>query len=205
MYIAIEGIKGSGKSTIINEWLPYTKSQSMDVGCFPITAPMTVWHPMECQYRYNLQLQNDDDFTEQLFINRAYWNQPTEKFATLIGDRSIVTAIVSRWQKWDDPYQTISKVKEDYKDIMKPDVIILIETPVENALINIASRTPKLTGKRDESRQQLQSAHEVYQELILDGLYSRQLGITDIIRLPYTPDIDSIQKEIFSIFKFYHQ
>jgi thymidylate kinase len=205
MYIAIEGIKGCGKSTVLQQVFDSEKRALTNASLFPITAPMAVLHPLELQFRHCSHRQTNDDFVEQLFIRRAYWNQPRFLQSTIIGDRSIATAIVTRWNKWQDPFYTISKVKNDYSGIMKPDVVVFIDTPVNNARFNISKRKPKLTGKAEEEKGSLEKADTIYKELFLEGLYNRKVGKTQVINLPYSSNVQDMQNEILSIINFYHQ
>jgi thymidylate kinase len=161
-----------------------TKAKHMKL--FPITASMSKNHPMEKFHQINPELKSNDDFIENLFIHRAYWNQPDKKEKMIVGDRSILTSYVSRWMKWSDPFYTIRKVENQYKGIMKPDVLIWLETPVETASRNIRKRKQKEIRKSDEAEEKLITDKLIYDELIAGNLYKKKIENVEIIILENT-------------------
>lgn len=203
MYIAIEGIKGAGKSFLIKSLKKYDLQRSSGVMFFPITAPMPANNPLEMIFNRNSVLQTRDDFIEYLFLQRAFFHNAKVQGSLIIGDRCLATSLVTRWNKWRDPIYTIKKVKKDYEKIRKPDVIIYLESPITVSLDNISKRIQKKTGIKDEKSIELCKASEVYHELLLDGLYNVHFSKAQIIKIPYTPIQNDIQKEIFSIIKYY--
>lgn len=200
MYIALEGIKGSGKSTLLNG-VYKTLSQMGDISFtkFGITAPMPIHHPMERA----LVRRSDDAFMEKLFLQRAYYNYPTSTEELIIGDRSIATAIVTRWDKWNDPLFTINRVKYQYGMLRKPEIIVFMNTPIEVSINQIQQRKNKLTGKSDEAPDKLKKQQEVYGELFEDKYYLRHLGGMQYIRLDYCESAETLQNEFISIIKYY--
>ena len=202
MYIAIEGIKGSGKSTIINELVADSKATQMKL--FPITASMNKNHPLEKFHQINPELKSNDEFIENLFIHRAYWNQPDKSEKMIVGDRSILTSYVSRWMKWSDPFYTIRKVEHQYKGIMKPNVLIWLETPVETATKNIRKRKQKEIRKSDEAVEKLISDKLIYEELIAGNLYKKKIENVQIIVLENNGNKDELKNEINQIIKYYN-
>ena len=204
MYLAIEGIKGCGKSTLLKKVLMGQVNKLAGASAFPITAPMHSSHPFELKFKHCASSQANDDFIERLFLQRAIWNQRRCLHSFIVGDRSIATAIVTRWDKWRDPFVTISRVKKEYQGILRPNVILYIDTPVESAHSNILKRRPKLTGKIDEELPSLIKANDVYKELFIDGLYNKKFIKTQFVVIPYSDRETDICKEISSILKFYN-
>ena len=122
----------------------------------------------------------------------------------IIGDRSILTSYVSRWMKWSDPYYTIKKVEHQYKGIMKPNVLIWLETPVGIASTNISKRKQKEIRKADESEEKLITDKSIYEELIKDNLYKKKIENVETIILKNNGNKDELKNEIKQIIKYYN-
>lgn len=204
MYIALEGIKGSGKSTLLKNILGTDKQG--EIALCSSTASVGAKDPLEQLLVKNPKLSEDDAFMERLFLKRAHvHDQRTRHRPFVLGDRSILTAYVTRWQKWNDPNYTIRRINEQYRHIRKPDVYILLESDVDRSLRHIAARKPKSTGKNDEQRDALALAQETYQMLLLEGEYRRKIGQTQVIRLNTDTHIDELSREINTILNYYKQ
>lgn len=205
MYVAIEGIKGSGKSTVIEAALQQINKHNIPLDVFAITNPMCPGHPLERMLHTNNALKLNDDFIEKLFHERALWNQAVlnQHCKHVLGDRSIATAIVTRWNKWNDPYQTIKKVNHDYASIMKPDVIVWLNTEPVKAAGNICKRTKKAIGEKEETPAMLDMACDVYKELFSERVFEKKVGKVQIIEIRECSNIKDVSNEISSIIKFY--
>lgn len=205
MYVAIEGIKGSGKSTVIQDVRQQINKHNVPVDVFAITNPMSLSHPLERMLYKNNALKLNDDFIEKLFHQRAVWNQAflNQHCQHVLGDRSVATAIVTRWNKWNDPYKTIKKVNHDYAAIMKPDVIVWLNTKPADAADNICKRTKKLVGENEESLTMLDMARNVYKELFIERVFEKKVRKTQLIELKGWSNVSELSNEISSIIKFY--
>ena len=122
----------------------------------------------------------------------------------IVGDRSILTSYVSRWMKWSDPFYTIRKVENQYKGIMKPDVLIWLETPVETASRNIRKRKQKEIRKSDEAEEKLITDKLIYDELIAGNLYKKKIENVEIIILANDGNKVELKNEINQIIKYYN-
>ena len=160
---------------------------------------------MERYHQLNPGLKNNDEFIEQLFIHRAYWNQPSKSENIIVGDRSILTSYVSRWMKWSDPFYTIKKVEDQYQGIMKPKVLVWLETPVERATENIQKRKQKEIRKKDESKEKLMLDKMIYEELISGNLYKKKIDNAQIILLKNNGNKSELKNEIKQIIKYYNK
>jgi thymidylate kinase len=203
MYIAIEGIKGTGKSTIIRE----LSGKNSDLAVFPITGRMSKFHPLELQHAFNPGLKTDDTFLEHLFKERAYWNQDKVIGASplILGDRSVVTSYVTRWNKWYDPNYTIRKVNREYWGIMKPDVIVWIDSPVNLVSSNIKSRQQKDLGKQDECLDRLLTARHIYEELFSQKLLLKKCFRSQIVKVDGRCHTSELLDEVLGIIEYYRK
>lgn len=202
MYIAIEGIKGSGKSTIINELTTSSTITSFIPEIFPITAPMDSSHPLEIKLLKNENNEaGSDQFIEVLFLQRAYWHHDKldKNSPVILGDRSIATACVTRWANWENPHYTCERVKNQYAGIMKPDIIIWLDTPVEFAYHNISKRPQKITGRADETKDKLLSCQQAYSTLFFQDMYQNIFGKTEIVTVKNDGDFKNTITQIGSI------
>ena len=121
----------------------------------------------------------------------------------VLGDRSIATACVTRWNNWKDPYFTIERVKRQYKSIINLNVVIWLKTDFKTAEKNIAKRRKKSVRIIDEKTNSLQTAAEIYDELFCSKLYHKKISKIQVIELNNTDDKEALQNEFKSILKFY--
>lgn len=205
MYIALEGIKGSGKSTVTQRVIERNSASFPSTDIFTFTGSMCTQHPWERIVRNRKELKTDDSFIENLFLRRALWNQALVDFSkpVILGDRSIATACVTRWKKWNDPYYTIKKISDDYSKIIRPGVIIWLKTPVFLALQNIKGRPSKSLVEQDETLLAIQQSSDAYEELLKDGIYNKKIGKVQLVELDNRFGIENMVNEILLIIKFY--
>lgn len=206
MYIAIEGIKGTGKSSILEQVHCLAGSNGLRYCFFPITAAIPCPHRLERLHHFCPYVKQDDGYLEQLYAARAHWHQQYINFSEgmVLGDRSILTSYVTRWNKWSDPYYTIRRVEAMQREIRKPDVVIWLEGKPEQSRQNILKRETKALGQNDEQLAKLTEAAAVYEELLQEKLYIRKVNKAQVIILPAASPINETATEIFSILKFYH-
>jgi thymidylate kinase len=205
MYIALEGIKGTGKSSIFQELHRYVQNKKIHYSFFPITAPILADRSIEVVYQKKAGLESNDHFLEHLFAARALWHQERvdTRGGVILGDRSLLTSYVTRWHKWKDPYYTIKRVDTMYKEIMRPDVVIWLEGDPVNSQLNISRRPSKATGLKDECLPRLMEAADIYSELLDEGLYRRRSGKVQVVKICANASVSDLSKEIISVIKFY--
>jgi len=205
MYIAVEGIKGSGKSTLISSTLLNVSEEIRGLEIFPITEPMTPSHKLEILGNKIQTKTADDTHVENLFIERAHWHQSrlNDKRGFILGDRSIATACVTRWDNWDDPYLTIKRIKKQYQNIIGLDVVIWLKTNIKTAEQRIIQRAKKSIRCCDETITNLSKAAEIYDELFSGRLYHKKICNIQVVELNNLLDKEDVQNEFKSILKFY--
>ena len=170
MYIAIEGIKGSGKTTLIKGLKKYLENKEGDIK--PITANPTESIPVfsiaEKMSKMFSFLRKIDKWNEYLYTLRSNyvgkhtnWEQPL-----IIGDRSIITSYVTRWNKWKNPNICINKVNKKENTILPPNCVIYLNISPEIAEKRLKQRqNNKNSVKYHESIDSLKEANNAYKEI----------------------------------------
>ncbi len=105
MYVSLEGVKGSGKTTILTLLIQAFQKSGVPFAVVAPTRPVISQRPVIERLATNFQfLRHYDRFNEALYAARSnYVAQHTDwNIPLLIGDRSIVTSYVSRWRKWEN-------------------------------------------------------------------------------------------------------
>lgn len=204
MYIAIEGIKGSGKSTMIDSIYSELRFQ-YDLDVFSITSPCVEESSDKLLKALKEQALTNDLCKEYLFLMRACLNQKkmNRNARFIIGDRSVLTSYVTRWDKWGDPYFTIKRVDEQYKSILKPDVFIWLRSDPKIARNQINNRQAKILGSYDETISALETSDEIYRELFYNNFYASDLAGKQIVMIDYVEDKQQLKENLKSIINFY--
>lgn len=202
MYIAIEGVKGTGKTTLMDT---VGRQLTVPLNAFSITKPIPAIHPYEAQVMKYPQLITNDLFCELLFAARAKWHQyQLEDKNNVIGDRSILTAYVTRWNKWGDPYYTIKRTQKLHKGIKHPDVIVWLQSDVKRCAERVKLRPGKLHGIAEEHPDKIKEAAEIYEELLSGRLYCRKISRVQWLSLPADCPVADLAEELTSIIKYYN-
>jgi thymidylate kinase len=177
MYIAIEGTKGTGKSTLLEALTVKLQDNGIDFQCFTPTKPMpkdTWWEKAYSDY------SQDDTYLESLYAARANYHASNTNFncGLVLGDRSILTSCVTRW-----PHHDISRLGSYLKQIQKkqflvpsPDLVLYLDLPLEVTLVRLAQRERDY-GLLDEKAERLQQVKKAYSSLLQ---YKDELGFTNM-------------------------
>ncbi|RFP64358.1 hypothetical protein D0N36_14305 [Hymenobacter lapidiphilus] len=172
MYICLEGLKGCGKSTLLGRarQLLTTRQVSFDLVAPTSSAPlerswterMSAWAPC---------LRRLDAWNERLYADRSryateagQWQRPL-----VLGDRSIVTSYATRWHKWADPHQCVSRVNTLEAHLPAPDHIILLDLDPGQAWERAQARQ-RTYGQCDETLPRLRQAREAYEQIRRFGI-----------------------------------
>ena len=168
MYIAIEGLKGVGKSTLLDALCERLNAENVRFSLLAPTRPLSSASWVEAIAKKGAFLRKYDVFCRYLYRYRsnqharqADWNQPL-----ILGDRSILTSLVTRWPT-DNPAQQaqyIHQTKAQEHEIPWPDEVIYLQMPLEPLLLRLQHRQRDY-GKQDECVERLSWAFEAYQDL----------------------------------------
>lgn len=182
-YIAIEGVKGSGKSTLINGVMDILNSAEVKTTLIAPTRPAEPVSIMEKITNFYPKLRECDLWNEMLYANRS--NRQGLKAAKaegiLIGDRSIVTSYATRWNKWPSRKYCIERVDKLEPILPPPSHIIYLDVKPETALARIGGRRDRNYGQNDETPARINEALKAYKEIMNYNI--RRIAATEWIKV----------------------
>lgn len=164
MYIAIEGIKGAGKSTLLAQLSQQLNKEGVEFATFNPTRPMPQNEWWEQAYG---DWQHDDDFMSALYTARANYHALQTNFnqPLVLGDRSILTSIVTRWQSYQhDIHGYIQRILAQEYAVPMPDLVLYLDISLESASQRLQNRQRDY-GLYDETVQRLQQTKHAYAQL----------------------------------------
>lgn len=177
MYIALEGVKGVGKSTVLSHLRGWLELAGVDYQMLCPTRPMPsdVW--WERAYPYH---QHDDDFRQALYAARSNYHASRVDFdrGLVLGDRSIITSLVTRWEQTQhmSAEDYVKHVRQMEYQIALPDHVLLLDAPDSVLLPRLAARH-RSYGQYDEQVERLQAARSAYHQI---EHQAEQLGLERI-------------------------
>ena len=165
MYIVIEGIKGSGKSTLLNRVEESLRQEGVDLRILSPTKPSPGADPAEWLYGCTW-LKHIDGFKERVYARRSNraaramdWNAEL-----ILGDRSLITSYVTRWNRWSRPETCISRVDSMESAIRAPDHVLFLDLPLGKVCDRL-SRRKRNYGHAEETPHALRQAREAYEQI----------------------------------------
>lgn len=170
IYIAIEGVDGSGKSTLFNNLFLRLKDENY---CFDIYCPTNVissQSAIEKIYKKYMFLQNNSYFKAIVYAIRYHkafskvnWNADL-----ILGDRSIVTCYVARWKKWFNSILLTSLfVNLFHPKIKSPNYVLYLKVAPHILKERLSGRefnideTPKRSNSMLIAYQEIQSQNHI--------------------------------------------
>lgn len=167
MYICIEGVKCSGKTTLIDALAKHLINKGQNFQTANPTRPLPVFSIAEKMSDFFGFLRTIDTWNEYLYALRSnYVGEHTNWSSHLIiGDRSIVTSYATRWYKWENPQICINRVDKKETQIHSPDYVIYLQISLETVQERLKQRKNRYYGKFDETPFRLEQALNAYQEI----------------------------------------
>ncbi len=170
MYIAIEGLKGTGKSTLVRllqSWLS-AKGIDFDLLCPNQAMPKDHWLEKKALLP---EFSERDGFNELLYTTRAHYHKQHADFQKqlILGDQSIFSHIVARWHRAAlvGMKSYVNQNRREY-NLPWPDHVVMLSLPIEtlrNRLISTEKHDQDLSGDTDDLIQQLNAAHHAFLEI----------------------------------------
>lgn len=171
-YVALEGVKGAGKSTLFAALAGHLRQHGVAFVELCPTRAMPAWHPLEWLARSGLA-ENRDAFAERLYAARSNWHARHAPHARqlLLGDRSILTSYAVRWPAGEiaDCRQRLEQVNRLEHCIELPTDVLFLEVDEGTALERIRRRPCRRYGRRDEQPAHIRSHIKAYRQLRDEG------------------------------------
>lgn len=202
-YFVIEGVKGSGKSTVTRMICNTLAEEGISVRLIGPTRPCAGFSLLEWVSANIPTLRNYDFWNEFLYAGRSASAASLMKCSDTIyiGDRSIVTSYVSRWDKWNDPEITVRRVNLLEPFLPAPDVIFYLSLTAEEALRRISLREKRNYGLEAQTPPRIAAALKAYEQIQNASL--PRLRNTVWVRIDASASADEVAEVIAERIKHY--
>lgn len=177
MYIAIEGVKGTGKSTVFQALCERIDQRDIPHQTLIPTQPMPRFHVWEMAAHCKT-IRAWDAFKKRLYhvrslyhCRRIDWQAPL-----VLGERSLLTSIVTRWPSSscaDTHHDYIERTAQSKRHLPWPDVVIYLQAPMDVLQQRLTQRQ-RTYGLEDECPQRLLETTQAYQSV---RHYTHQRGM----------------------------
>lgn len=169
LYVAFEGVKGCGKSTVIRGVREALSARGLAVNEVGPTHAAPCWSPLELLARVPA-MRRQDAFEERLYRARARFHGrrlQRVRGGVVLGDRSILTPVVTRWHRAEEvgPNAWIERCIRGAPELRPPDAVLWLDLPPAVAALRCRSRG-RTYGQHDEQLAALTRTREVYEHLM---------------------------------------
>jgi thymidylate kinase len=188
MYVCLEGLDGSGKTTLFNGLkIKFDEHCKLHGLTAEIACPTHNSNPdslLEKLYNRNSRLKNSSLFRAFIYSRRSNFVAKNTNWNSdfVLGDRSIVTSYVTRWRK----YRGSAKLSSLFVDIMEskipaPDFVIMLDASPELLIRRLKARNKEIDI--DETPKRSMEMRAAYKEIRDSALISR-LGKAHWVTVP---------------------
>jgi len=168
MYICLEGIKGSGKSTVFELVKKKLEQEGLSFSIICPTKPISSFNIREWIHSHFHFLRKFDWWNSWIYSlrsNKSALIALREKKSLIIGDRSILTSYVTKrihGVSWNGVIDLVNRMENL---IPLPDVVMYFRIDPNQALKRLQKRRNHLSVKKDETLNSLYKAEEIYAEI----------------------------------------
>lgn len=180
MYIALEGVKGTGKTTVFTRLREALLADGIPLSVLCPTRPVSPPNLVERMARVPA-LRGWDAFRERLYAMRSnHHARRTSRppGALLLGDRSRLTSYVTRWDgaSADTRRACLARVDAMEPVIGLPDHVLYLDAPPE-VLRDRLDRRDRHYGREDETPARLTAQRSAYDDL---RRHATELGLAGL-------------------------
>lgn len=168
MYLCLEGIKGTGKTSAYEEIKKKLDEMNISYSTICPTKPITGFDIREILNSKFEFLRNSVFWSKWVYSHRSNFSAIRalkENRSVIIGDRSKLTSYVVKRMQGKTWEQSFSLVDKTEKYIPIPDVIIYFKIDPAIAFQRVKNRKNKFSIKKDETLDALISSGQFYNEL----------------------------------------
>ncbi|MDX7719402.1 deoxynucleoside kinase [Aeromonas caviae] len=174
MYLCIEGLDGSGKSTLFHKLAHRFIESGYDVAEVCPTKKSRPSSLLERLFARHTFLQRSSMYRAILYAVRSHQAAMDADWSSevVLGDRSIVTSYVTRWRRWFNcPRLTVGFVDVLERTIPAPDVVLYLQLPAEVLQARLTQRDRPTDI--DETAARSEQMRAAYHEIMTDGQIKR--------------------------------
>jgi thymidylate kinase len=167
MYFALEGIKGSGKTSVFEKTVADLLSAGLAFQTIrPVAArPGSLVDALQERFGHHFP----DWLNERVYAHRSNLaGASAQRRGCLLGERSVLTSYVTRWNE-DDPLAGLARVDRLEDRIPLPHHVMFLSVSVELALRRIHRRAKRGYGRSEQTPAQLRRADSLYRHLAALG------------------------------------
>ncbi|MCE7062361.1 hypothetical protein [Dyadobacter sp. CY343] len=164
-YIVLEGLDGTGKTTLFNNLVTLFKENGIPLQTLCPTRIVNPESLAEKIYRSNIRFKKNTISRMLIFAYRSYLssNRISWGSSLILGDRSIIVSYIKNWRKWlHSRFLTVLLVNTIEPFIRAPDVVLLLSAPDDVIMHRISQ---KEIIEIDESLESLLAMKSAYNEL----------------------------------------
>lgn len=163
LYIALEGVKGTGKTTVFHQLLLAIEQENI---CFETACPTRKTPKDQNVWEVLFSFFDKDFIKKQVYARRAARVAAETNWAAdlIVGDRSLLTSYATRLWYCKNPIEQIAHIEAMQNPMPVPDIVFFLNAPTETILQRLANRK-RCYGKTDETPSKIVADQMAYRFL----------------------------------------